>query len=347
MRTIVHVDLDAFYSAIEQRDNPSLRGKPVIVGGDPDGRGVVATASYEARKYGVGSAMPCRTARRLCPHGIFVRPNFEKYGEVSKTIMDLLRGVTPVIETMSYDEAFLDASETPFATDPRGSGVRLKKRILEVTQLTASVGIAANRITAKIASDFEKPDGLTVVAPGEERRFLAPLPVRKLWGIGPIAEQRLQTAGIKTAGQLADAEERSLVALFGNQGLEWQNLARGQDHRPVSGRAPRRQVSQERTFATDVTDLEDLRKILAGMAHGVSQSLDDHPPCKTVTLKLRYSNFTTITRSHTGTSVVRPDSLREQVLRLLEDNWNGRPVRLLGVGVSNFLEEQPGQLPLL
>lgn len=348
MRTIIHVDLDAFYSAIEQRDNPELHGRPVVVGGDPDGRGVVATASYEARRYGVRSAMACSAARRLCPEAIFLRPRFAVYSAVSEEIMHMLREIGGSFEQLSLDEAFLDVTDRMTENgDPEALGRAIKRRIRERTDLTASLGIAANKLTAKVASDYQKPDGLTVVPPGQERQFLAPLRVRALWGIGPKAEERLALAGVKTVSQLADADEAWVVARFGRWGLEWQRLALGIDGRAVMARSGRRQVSRERTFPQDVMDREEVIAAVRLLARELQGVLETYPPCKTLTLKLRYADFTTVTRRHTSRTVMTPESLTSLASYLLETHWNGRPVRLLGLGLSNFVEQQPGQLALL
>lgn len=347
-RTILHVDLDAFYSSIEQRDRPELRGKPVVVGGDPAQRGVVATASYEARRYGIHSAMPASTARRLCPHAVFVAPRFDAYRQVSRTVMEILRTASPVLEPIALDEAFLDASDAVRPCDGwEELGLRVKAEIHRETGLTASVGVATNRITAKVASDFRKPDGLTLVLPGTERQFLGPLPVRKLWGIGPRAEQRLSSAGIETAAQLAGADEGWLVARFGTRGLEWQRLARGIDDRPVGLPAERRQVSRELTFARDVSDPAALYAEIGKLAALLGADLQGRPPGRTVTLKLRYADFQTLTRRLTPGGGIAPESLETLGRVLFDQNWNRQPVRLLGLGVSNFFEVQPGQLTFL
>jgi DNA polymerase IV len=244
MPTIMHVDLDAFYSSIEQRDRPELRGKPVVVGGDPDARGVVATASYEARRFGIHSAMPSRTARRLCPEAIFLPPRFAVYREVSRQLHELFLELTSLVEPIALDEAFLDVSSLVDShLEAEGVARGLKRRIAEETSLTASVGVASNKLVAKLASDRQKPDGLTIVPPGQERAFLAPLPVRSLFGIGPRTEERLVAAGITQVSQLADADPGWLVARFGQSGLEWQRLAQGIDERPVEARRELKQAS--------------------------------------------------------------------------------------------------------
>jgi DNA polymerase-4 len=347
MRTIMHVDLDAFYSSIEQRDNPALRGKPVIVGGDPASRGVVATASYEARRFGVHSAMPTRTALRLCPQAILVRPRFAVYAGVSEQLREIFLALTPLVEPIAYDEAFLDLSSLlPSPAAAEETARELKRRIRETTGLTASIGVAANKLVAKVASDRRKPDGLTIVPPGEERAFLAPLPVRSLVGIGPRTEQRLQEAGIERVGQLADASRDRLVARFGASGLEWQRLANGIDERPVVPDRELKQISRERTFPRDVGDREELRRILDGLSAELAPSIRDALPARTFTLKMRYADFTIVTRRRTPGTVITPEALASGAPELFEESWDGRPLRLMGLGVSNFIAAPEGQLSL-
>lgn len=345
MRRIMHVDLDAFFSAIEQRDHPELRGKPVVVGGDPAGRGVVATASYEARRFGVHSAMPCRTAQRLCPQAIFLRPRFSVYREVSQELHELFLALTPVVEPISLDEAYLDIS-TAIHSPPEGEAVAraLKQRIRDVTRLTASVGLASNKLVAKVASDRQKPDGLTIVPVGEERAFLASLPVRRLVGIGPRTEERLLAEGIERVSQLAEAEPGWLVARFGRSGLEWQRLAQGIDDRPVAPRSEPKQISRERTFPHDVSRREELRAILETLVADLTPGLRAAPPARTFTLKLRYADWTTVTRSQTPGTIVTADVLAARVPRVFEESWDGRPLRLVGLGISNFIPAPAGQL---
>jgi DNA polymerase-4 len=346
-RAVLHLDLDAFYSAVEQRDNPQLRGKPVIVGGDPDRRGVVATASYEARRFGVRSGLPSATARRLCPRAVFIAPRFEVYQSVSETVMDVLQEVSPILERIAYDEAFVDVSEKIHTVESaRALGESVKSEIRSKVALTASLGIATNKITAKVASDHEKPDGLTVVPAGEEARFLAPLPVRKLWGIGPRAEARLAVESIEYSEQLAVASAEWIVARFGHQGLEWQALARGIDDRPVAGSEKRRQISREETFPEDLSEASALQAALRRMSEDLIDDMRTYPPARTLTVKIRYSDFATITRQISPGTVMTPESLPVHASRVLDEHWNGRPVRLLGVAVSNFVEDTPGQLKL-
>ncbi|HLJ67460.1 MAG TPA: DNA polymerase IV [Chloroflexota bacterium] len=347
MRTIMHVDLDAFYSAIEQRDRPELRGKPVVVGGDPEARGVVATASYEARRFGIHSAMPARTARRLCPQAIFVRPRFDVYRQVSAELRQIFAALTPLVEPLALDEAFLDLSSLLTSPAEAGETARaLKQQIRDSVKLTASVGVASNKLIAKVASDREKPDGLTIVPAGEERSFLAPLPVRLLFGIGPRTEERLGAIGIERVGQLADADPGWLVARLGQRGLEWQRLAQGIDDRPVEPQRELKQISRERTFPRDVADRIELRAMLQALAHELVADLQEALPARTVTLKLRHADLRITTRRATPGPVITAELLESQVLQLFEEGWDGRPLRLMGVGVSNFVTEPTGQLSL-
>lgn len=346
-RAILHLDLDAFYSSVEQRDNPGLRGKPVIVGGDPDRRGVVATASYEARRFGVHSGLPSMTARRLCPRAIFVAPRFEVYRTVSETVMEVLRELSPTLERIAYDEAFVDVSDrTRTLADARVLGLSVKEEIRSRVGLTASLGIAMNKLTAKVASDHEKPNGLTIVPEGAEARFLAPLPVRKLWGIGPRAEARLAAEGIEYSEQLAAASRDWIVARYGHQGLEWQALARGIDDRPVTVSHKRRQISREETFVDDLCDMASLQEALRRMSQALIEDMVSYSPARTLTVKIRYANFTTVTRRISPGTVMTGDTLAGHAARVLADHWDGRHVRLLGVALSNFIEDTPGQLTL-
>lgn len=347
-RTVLHVDMDAFYAAVEERDRPELRGKPVIIGADPRGgagRGVVSTASYAARKFGVSSAMPISTAWRLCPQGIFISPDMGKYSAVSEEIRVIFLMFTDLVEPISVDEAFLDvtASVRLFG-DGETIARRIKARIREQTRLTASVGVATAKLIAKIASDLEKPDGLVVVPPGTERAFLAPLPVRRLWGVGPKMEERLARLGIHTIGQLADGTANRLL---GTHGLDLQRLARGEDDRPVvSDSGPARSVSVEHTFDIDEGNLRVLRKQLLQLADELSRRLRaESLKGRTITLKYRDETFKTTTHARSGkTSTNIAAELYEVAGALFDEVHGSRRVRLLGLGVSGF--EEPAQKSL-
>jgi DNA polymerase-4 len=348
--------MDAFYASVEQRDNPSLRGKPVAVGGDPTVRGVVAAASYEARKFGVRSAIPMSRAVRLCPSLVIVRPDFQKYRSISTQIFDIYREVTPLVEPLSLDEAYLDVTENHWQ-EPLGVNVarRLKARIKEATQLTASAGVAPNKFLAKIASGWKKPDGLTVVAPERVETFLQGLPVDALWGVGPVTAERLRAHGIE---KLTDVRAKSAVeleAIVGGLASWLIDLANGRDDRPVEPNRPSKSAGSEETYATDLSSMEEIRREIDQLARGVAEWLGKKGiTARTVTIKVRYSDFTTITRSQsTREPTADAENIVARALKLLEKTEAGaRPVRLLGVSVHNFGEgheeesgDQEGKLP--
>jgi DNA polymerase-4 len=291
--------------------------------------------------------MPSRTARRLCPQAIFLPPRFDVYRAVSRQLHDHFSELTPLIEPIALDEAFLDVSSL-VQTAPEADEVarELKRRIWEETSLTASVGVATNKLVAKVASERQKPDGLTIVPAGQERAFLASLSVRSLFGIGPRTEERLAAAGITQVSQLAEAEPGWLVGRFGQAGLEWQRMAHGIDERPVEPDRELKQVSRERTFPRDVRARQELHGILDGLVTELAPALHDAPPAKTVTLKLRYADWTTITRRQTPGTVVTAEVLASCARELFEGSWDGRPLRLVGLGVSNFISTSDGQLSL-
>jgi nucleotidyltransferase/DNA polymerase involved in DNA repair len=342
-RTILHLDMDAFFAAVEARDRPELRGKPVIVGADPKGgrgRGVVSTASYEARRFGVGSAMPISTAFRLCPHGVYLPPDMEKYARESEQIMAILGRVSDCVEPLSIDEAFLDVSGSARAF---GDGVtiarRLKREIREETALTASVGVASVKLVAKIASDMEKPDGLVVVPPGTEAAFLAPLPVRRLWGVGPKLEEQLTRLGVVTIGDLAALEPARLTRRLGTHGHDLQRLARGEDEREVRGEpAGAKSLGQEHTYDQDTADPERLRATLLSLADAVAARLRAHSlRARTITLKYRDQDFRTTTHARSlGQATDSGSVLFETARCLFADVHRGRKVRLLGIYASHF-----------
>jgi len=334
--------MDAFYAAVEERDRPELRGKPVIVGADPrggTGRGVVSTASYAARKFGVASAMPISTAYRLCPQGVFISPDMSKYNAVSKDIRVIFEAFTDLVEPISVDEAFLDltASLRLFG-DGEAIARQIKARIREQTKLTASVGVASTKLIAKIASDLRKPDGLVVVPPGTERSFLAPLPVRRLWGVGPRMEERLVKQGIHRIGDLADAR---LAKLLGTHGLDLQRLARGEDDRLVIADARRaRSVSVEHTFEVDEGNPRALRQTLLYLADELARRLRAEGLAgRTVTLKYRDAAFRTRTHARSLRAPTHVASKLYEVATVLLGEVHGSlKVRLLGIAVSGFDE---------
>jgi DNA polymerase-4 len=342
-RTILHVDLDAFFAAVEQRDDPSLRGKPVIVGGGgPNDRGVVSTASYEARVFGVRSAMPLRTAAALCPNAIFVPVNGSKYSEASKQVMTILERFSPLVEQLSIDEAFLDVTGTETLY---GSGEdlarKLKQAVHDETGLTISVGVAANRLVAKIASDLKKPDGLVVVLPGTEREFLAPLPIERLWGVGASTRKGLADYNVRTIGDLAALPEDVLVRRFGKHGGDLALRAQGVGDTVVGGHEGAKSVSQETTFDTDTGDWETLEQTLLALSEGVARRLrDDHILCWTVGVKIRDRDFVTITRQKTLEEPTdSTDLIWRTAVALTKKEVKGKVMRLLGVAASGLTEE--------
>ena len=342
-RTILHVDMDAFYAAVEQRDRPELRGRPVVVGADPRGgrgRGVVSTASYEARRFGIASAMPISQAWRLCPDAAYLPVDMEKYARVSAQVMEVLRATTDRVEPISIDEAFLDVTGSRRALGTGAAIARaLKERLRAATSLTASVGVASNKLVAKIASDLRKPDGLVVVPPGTEASFLAPLPVRRLWGIGPRMEERLMKAGIHTVGQLVAQGEAALERRLGTHGHDLMRLARGLDEREVESHAGEaKSVGQEHTYDRDTADRAQHRRTLLGLCDGVARRLrEQRLHCSTVTLKHRDETFHTVTRATTlAAPTDSSDALFETAWALLERLPEARKVRLLGVYASSF-----------
>jgi len=348
-RAIVHVDMDAFYASVEQRDRPELRGRPVIVGADPRGRGVVSAASYEARVYGVRSAMPISRAFRLCPHGVYLPVDMAKYARVSREIMAVLGDFSPLVEPVSVDEAFVDLTGTQTLWGPPAAAVRrIKSRIREETGLTASAGLAANKFVAKVASDLEKPDGLVVVPAGGEAAFLAPLPIERLWGVGKATAKELADLGVTTIGRLQQLPPPVLAARLGPHGPSLQALAFGRDDRPVEPFSPPKSMGAEETFERDCRDLARLEETLRGQAERVARELraEGLAACR-VTLKLRWADFRTLTRSHTGDPTQDGLEIYRRAATLLRRERLIQPVRLIGVSASTFRPEAHGQLPLL
>ncbi len=355
-RVIFHVDMDAFFASVEQRDHPEYRGRPVIVGSPPDQRGVVCAASYEARKFKIHSAMPSRTAGRLCPHGVFVRPRMDAYRAESAAIMEILRSVTPIIEKVSVDEAYLDLStafENHAAADAALEAAlpvaqEIKRRIATERKLTASIGVAANKFLAKLGSDFRKPDGLTVIRERDKVDFLRPLPVRSIHGVGPVTAQVLEAAGFRTIGDLQsrDADLSDLVGSF-SESLKARAL--GIDDRPVETDGERKSISAENTFLVDTDDRPTLRGVLRELALDVAHTLGRHGlGALTVQVKVRYSDFTTLTRQ---VRVEDPVTDVREIYRLAQfllarDRLVKSPLRLLGIGVSTLVPPDRNQLLL-
>ena len=356
MRVILHLDMDAFYASVEQRDNPKLRGQPVIVGSPPTQRGVVAAASYEARKFGVRSAMPSVTAGRLCPRGVFVRPRMEAYRAESNAIMDLVRSLAgDLIQQVSVDEASLDVSTACIADTSDAALERalplarqLKESIRQQRQLTASIGVAPNKLLAKLASDFQKPDGLTLIRESEKVAFLRPLPVRSLHGVGRVTEEHLLAAGLHTVGDLQDYVG-DLRALVGSWGPELKRFAFGDDDRPLELGDDIKSISSENTFLQDTENRPTLRRCLREQAEEIAGKLVRRRlAAYTVQVKVRYGDFTTLTRQ---LSVEEPLQEAREIYRLGcwllgRERLVNRPLRLIGLGVSGLHEVQARQLNL-
>ena len=343
-RIILHVDLDAFFAAVEQRDHPELRGKPVIVGGGgPHDRGVVSTASYEARAFGVHSAMSLREAGRRCPTGIFVPVDGAKYQAASKAVMAVLRRFTPLVEPISIDEAFLDVTGSRILFgDGEAIGKRIKDEVRSSVELTISVGVATTKLVAKIASDLRKPDGLVVVEPGDEATFLAPLEISRLWGVGEKSAAVLREYGVRTIGDLAGLPDDLLIRRFGKHGASLAQRARGIDDDPVGGRDAAKSIGHEHTFDIDTSDREVIERTLLGMSEGVAGRLrDSGVRASTITVKIRDTTFRTITRQRT---LPEPTDLTDPIFRtaleLARPEVRGVRIRLLGVTASGLGERE-------
>lgn len=344
MRTILHADLDAFYASVEVLDDPTLRGKPVIVGGRRDERGVVSAASYEARAYGVHSAMPLRTAGRRCPQGVFLPGRPERYRELSDRVMAIFASYTPLVEPISLDEAFLDVTASVAAF---GSGEtiarRIKERVLSEVGLVVSVGVATNKLCAKVASDLRKPDALVIVPPGGEAEFLAPLPIRRLWGVGPQAQAALSDYGVTTIGQLAALPPGLLHRRFGRHGDDLWRRARGIDDAPVEPMHAPKSIGHEHTFHVDTADPGRLEATLLDLAESVAGRLRRHDlAAGAVQLKLRYEGFETLTRQAPLPRQTREtEPLYDTALALLRRTLvAGRGVRLIGLTAISLSEAQ-------
>jgi len=340
-RAILHVDMDAFYASVEVRDNPELLGKPVIVGAGPQERGVVSAASYEARRFGVHSAMPSRTAYKLCPHGVFVQPNMQKYGAVSRQIMTILETFTPLIQPVSIDEAFLDVTGSlGLYGDALTIAKRIKAEIHAQTGLTASVGVAPNKFLAKLASDLNKPDGLTVITDENKVQMLAPLPAAKIWGVGKVTEKRLHELHLQTIGDIQRMPVEELRQRIGNAAEHLHALALGEDDREVETDGESKSISSEHTFAVDTADLAQIKKSLLEQCEEVGTRLrQEKVAARTVQLKLRYADFTTLTRRRTLAQPTQDEmQLYEVAGQLLSaERITGKRIRLIGIGGSNLV----------
>jgi DNA polymerase-4 len=338
-RSILHLDMDAFFAAVEQLDNPALKGKPLLIGHDGP-RGVVATASYEARPFGCHSAQPMATARRLCPQAIILPVRMGRYHEISTRMFSILDEFSPLIEPLSVDEAFLDLTGTEQALgSAREVAQRLKDRIRSQLGLTASVGLAPNKFLAKLASDMNKPDGLTIIGAAEVERVLPGLPVSRIWGIGKVTAARLEKSGVRTIGDLRARPMEWLMEQFGAEAQRYFNLARGIDDRPVVGDRQAKSISHEQTFEVDLGEAEQVRRVLMGQVEQVAWRLRKHAlVARGVSLKIRYGDFQTISRSVTLSSSTNATAqLWEAALNLFEQ-WPFKPVRLIGMAAERLGE---------
>ncbi len=347
-RKIIHVDMDAFYASVEQRDNPEYRGKPVVVGGTPEQRGVVAACSYEARKFGIHSAMSATQAHQRCPHAIFLKPRFTAYREVSAEIQAVFRQFTDLVEPLSLDEAYMDVTHNQ---DYSGSATliakEIKRLIKEKTDLNASAGVSYNKFLAKIASDMDKPDGLYLITPEQGPEFIKTLPVRQFHGIGKATEKRMKEFGIHTGEDLLQESLNELVKKFGKAGHFYYSISRGIDLRPVNNERIRKSVGKETTFSKDMGDINEMFSILEELSNNVSRILfDKNLSAQTITLKVKYADFEQITRSRT---IVKPTLSASKIFEVVKGlltntEVDTRKVRLLGVSTSKLQEkgmEQP------
>ncbi|MGA2141393.1 MAG: DNA polymerase IV [Brevinematales bacterium] len=344
MRKIIHVDMDAFFAAVEQRENPELRGKPVIVGGRPQDRGVVATCSYEARKFGIHSAMATSRALYLCPDAILVEPHFELYMRVSHEINSIFHEYTDLVETLSIDEAYLDVTDRQEGTTAYRIAMEIKKKICLKTGLTASAGVSYNKFLAKVASGYKKPDGITVVTPEDAQEFIDKLPVGSFYGVGKVTEKRMLDLGIKTGSDLRKMSLEDLENSFGSSGGWFYSLARGIDESPVTPYYERKSAGREITLPQDILDTGQIRALLENISEDeqdILKSIGEEKGARTVTLKVKYFDFSQITRSITLPGpVYKSDDIYKTVLRLLEKTEAGKKkIRLVGISMSNFGEK--------
>lgn len=352
-RHIVHIDMDAFFASVEQMDNPKFAGRPLIVGGNPEGRGVVAACSYEARKFGVRSALSAARAVKLCPHALFVRPRKERYKEVSLQIMEIFRESSAYVEPLSLDEAFLDITDNhDTISAAANTAEHIRSRIFHEVGLTCSAGVSYNKFLAKVASDINKPDGLTVITIEEAQQFLASLAIGRFYGVGKVTEKKMHSLGIRSGKDLLRFERIELIRFFGKSGAFFHDMVRGVDNRPVESRKGRKSIGTETTFQTDIDDLQQIEEIIRNLAVKVERGLQNKA-CggMTVTLKVRYHDFTTVTRSQTFPAPIHSyDEIMQCIPQLLRTTEAGKiKIRLLGITVSNLTDKSqkiPVQLEL-
>ena len=349
LRKIIHVDMDAFYASVEQRDDPTLQTKPVVVGGKPNSRGVVCAASYEARKFGIHSAMPMAEAFRRCPHAVFLPVNMPKYHDVSLKIRQIFMTYTPIVEPLSLDEAFLDVTgSTSLFGSANTIGLTIKQRIQQELNLTASVGVASNKFLAKLASDLQKPDGFVVVQPNRIQAFLDPLSVERIWGVGKKTAEQLHKLNIKTVRDLRRLELGYLTQLFGVLGSQLYQLAQGIDDRPVESERVAKSIGRETTFATNIVDRDLLETELLKIAVDVGRRLRKEAlRGKTITVKVRYDDFRTVSRSHTLSQATDLDDvIFKESCNLFREISLKQPLRLIGLSLHNLTDKLDRQISL-
>lgn len=352
-RKIIHLDMDAFFAAVEQRDFPELKGKPVIVGGKPDSRGVVAASSYEARKFGIYSAMASSRAYQLCPQAVFVPPRFLAYRQVSQAIHRIFREYTEMIEPLSLDEAYLDVTEVELCNRSASlMAKQIREKIFTQLQLTASAGISYNKFLAKLGSDQNKPNGQFVIRPGEAERYLHDLPIGRFYGVGKVTEARMKASGIHTGGDLKQKSLLQLQQLLGNSAEYYYEIARGIDHRPVCNERIRKSLGSETTFQQDISDIDEMLQQLFNLLDEVLDSLLKREILAyTMTIKVKYADFTQVTRSYTGNTIVSQHDKAIALIPVLlaKTDAKNKSVRLLGISFSNLLNDEDyidNQLPL-
>lgn len=339
-RKIIHIDMDAFYASVEEKHNPRYRGKPLIIGGDPHSRGVVCTASYPARKFGVHSAMPTYTAYKLCPKGIFIRPNFKLYSEESKVIHNIFKKYTQKIQPLSLDEAFLDVTENTMAPNATELANTILNDIYKTTQLTASAGVAPNKMLAKIASDIKKPHGIYVIKPHQVKFFLKDLPIKKIPGVGPVTNEKLKKLGLINCSDIWNYDSEKLIEHFNPRFAKWITImSKGLDDRPVISSSKRKSISTESTYPKDVIDLDIIKEKMTDLSYKVADLLKrKSSKGKTITIKIKYHDFKTATRSQSLESFINShESINTIAQMLLTKTLAGeKPVRLIGLGLSNL-----------
>ena len=350
-RQIIHVDMDEFFAAVEKLDRPELRGKPLLIGGDAGARGVVSTASYEARAFGCHSAMPMGKAIRLCPQAIVLPVRYARYRQVSDQVFAVFDRFTPLVEPLSIDEAFLDITGSQqLLGPPEQIAATIKRAVREDTGLVASVGLAPNKFLAKLASDLQKPDGLTIITEENLHQVLDPLPITRLWGVGPATAKQFERFNLRTIGQIRQASLEFLREWLGESAEHFHRLANGLDDRPVTPDGQAKSIGQEQTFAVDLSDMDELRRVLSEQVQEVARRLRSHGlQGRTVTLKLRYGDFTTITRSSTLAEATNLTEELRGAAHALLDAWarrHAQPLRLLGMTASQLSQEQRQQLSL-